>query len=88
MKGPGKYDGTQMTSERWRLLMETDKYNLTDAEIEDGWHWCDEFDGLLVGPHMYELNFCKCLDPHHKVYDTKPPEGGPTEIPDGLDTCN
>lgn len=63
------------------LLMEEKRYNqlmrsndpLTDAEIEEGWHFCGEFDGLLVGPHMHELNFCRCLDATHKVYDTKPP---------------
>lgn len=66
-----------MTEKRYNQLMRSNN-PLTDAEIEEGWHFCNEFDGLLVGPHMSELNFCSCLDPHHKVYDTKPPLEGST----------
>lgn len=37
-----------MKSERWKLLMEDYKIPLTNAEQDEGWHFCNEFDGLLV----------------------------------------
>jgi len=46
---------------------------LTLFELRQGWHFCGEFDGLLVGPKMHELNFCKCLDKNHEVYKAAPP---------------
>lgn len=49
-----------MTNTRWQSLMSDDKSELTDSEIADGWHWCHDFDGLLVGPDMEELNYCNC----------------------------
>jgi hypothetical protein len=67
-----------MTKERYNSLMWQNKSELTDSEIQEGWHWCNEFDGLLVGPGSFELNCCRCLDENHKVYDTTPDieEGG------------
>jgi hypothetical protein len=47
-----------MTQERWQALMNDQSLNLTEAEIKEGWHWCHEFDGLLVGPGMGEAEFC------------------------------
>ena len=35
---------------------------LTPAEIAEGWHFCVEWDGLLVGPGMLEINCCLCLE--------------------------
>lgn len=50
-----------MTDERWRNLMNDDDAPLTPAEIADGWHFCPEFDGLLIGPDMpQELSICQC----------------------------
>lgn len=51
-----------MTSSRWQELMTFGIEELTEAEIADGWHWCHDFDGLLVGPYMEELNYCHCPD--------------------------
>ena len=34
---------------------------LTPEEINQGWHFCCEYDGLLVGPGMGELECCECL---------------------------
>jgi hypothetical protein len=54
-----------MTSERWDMGDLTLK--LTDEEMSRGWHWCWEFDGLLVGPGMsMELSFCTCDIPSVK----------------------
>lgn len=46
-----------MTEERYNLLMESEE-PLTEQEIAAGWHFCSEFDGLLVGPGMSEQEFC------------------------------
>ena len=45
---------------------------LTKQEIALGWHFCNEWDGLLIGPHRVELSCCRCLDEHHPVYKTVP----------------
>ncbi len=50
-----------MTNERYKRLMVDGEDELTRDEIYSGWHWCHEFDGLLVGPQMGEFKFCKCL---------------------------
>ncbi len=63
-----------MTYRRYNFLMRSGADDpLTEAEIAEGWHFCHEFDGLLVGPGSCELQFCHCLDPQHEVYATVPP---------------
>lgn len=62
-----------MTRERYEKLMKDDSEKLTTEEIKEGWHFCHEFDGLLVGPEMGELNSCRCFPPDHPVYKTAPP---------------
>lgn len=37
-----------MTNERYNELMTNDKLSLTKEEVAIGWHFCNEFDGLLV----------------------------------------
>jgi len=49
-----------MTSERFSELMGTPDCELTAAELAKGWHWCGDFDGLLVGPSMSEMDCCTC----------------------------
>jgi hypothetical protein len=41
---------------------------LTDDEWENGWHWCDEWDGLLVGPGMTEALACSCNHPRIETW--------------------
>jgi hypothetical protein len=36
-------------------------YPLTAEEISQGWHFCPEFDFLLVGPRQPEQDFCDCF---------------------------
>lgn len=49
-----------MTDERYRELWNTPSLSLSKEEIKIGWHWCNEFDGLLVGPGMEEFEeMCK-----------------------------
>lgn len=51
-----------MKDERWRNLMKDDSAPLTQEEIDEGWHFCaSEWDGLLVGPGMFEFEICTCV---------------------------
>lgn len=54
--------------------MADDTLSLTEDEIAAGWHWCNEFDGLLVGPGCGELHACSCLPDGHPAYATAPPQ--------------
>lgn len=51
-----------MTQERYGQLMLNDDLPLTEEEIKLGWHFCWEWDGLLIGPgtEEFEYFFCKC----------------------------
>jgi len=64
--GRSKFSFTQpqkanrMTPERYREAAESG--SLTSSEVIEGWHFCRDFDGLLVGPEMdgaWEL--CTCV---------------------------
>lgn len=59
-----------MTNERWQHLMSNDDENLTEQELADGYHFCLEWDGLLVGSDDPEMvaGICTCLPPDHKLY--------------------
>jgi len=63
-----------MTEDRWYGLAFAGDGELTEEEIQEGWHFCYEFDGLLVGPGMGELSCCRCLPKDHPVYLTTPPK--------------
>ena len=50
-----------MTDERYNALMSQMDLSLTEEEIEEGWHFCWDWDGLVVGPGMIvELACCSC----------------------------
>jgi len=51
-----------MNDDRWKTLMNSDQH-LSKAEYLQGWHWCWNWDGLLVGPGMPELRACQCDTP-------------------------
>ncbi len=51
-----------MTDERWRELMNDESKKLTPEELAEGWHFCWDWDGLLVGPGMDELEMCHCIE--------------------------
>lgn len=40
--------------------MADDGLKLTPEEISNGWHFCWDWDGLLIGPGMGEMKSCKC----------------------------
>lgn len=51
-----------MTKQRWNELMRNHPpgTDLTPEERAKGWHWCIDWDGLLVGPWMPEEAGCLC----------------------------
>jgi hypothetical protein len=51
-----------MNRERY---MELDRAGdgLTKEEWEVGWHWCNEWDGMLIGPGTEEALVCSCDHP-------------------------
>lgn len=49
-----------MDSERWTDLMNDPEGCLSAKELAEGWHWCGDWDDLLVGPGMMELTCCTC----------------------------
>jgi len=62
-----------MTPERYKYLSEVEpSIEIAPDELALGWHWCCEYDYLLVGPGMDELDACKCLPKDHPVYKTTP----------------
>ena len=50
----------EMEPGRWHQLMEFDDLKLTTEEIKQGWHFCHDWDGLLIGPGMAEQEACLC----------------------------
>lgn len=44
---------------RYDCLMKNE-CRLTQAEIEEGWHFCPEWDGLLIHPNDKETEACTC----------------------------
>lgn len=53
-----------MSEERWDYLMRPfdgdESIVLLPEEIEQGWHWCENWDGLLIHPSSEEFAFCTC----------------------------
>lgn len=60
-----------MTEDRYNSLSNDEPPpNLTQAEWDAGWHFCVEWDNLLIGPGMGELAACSCFaatDPRNKL---------------------
>lgn len=63
-----------MIETRYRFLMGDDEgsQSLTSEEIRSGWHYCCEFDGLLIGPGMGEMKHCFCSEVKNNVDESKP----------------
>jgi len=79
-----------MTDERWNLLMENDSEKLAPDEISQGWHFCCDWDGLLIGPGMGELESCGCFKCHKcgKVLDVGHWDGSADVCEDCCDDHN
>jgi hypothetical protein len=53
-----------MTDERWEYLMQPfegdENVMLTAKEVDNGWHWCYNWDGLLIHVEDVEFEHCTC----------------------------
>lgn len=52
---------TGMSTGRYAELMNEQSARINADERLAGWHFCRDFDGLLVGPGMPELESCRCM---------------------------
>jgi hypothetical protein len=52
-----------MHPKRYLALETHEDLSLTDEEVKEGWHWCRDWDGMLVGPGMPEVDCCTCRQP-------------------------
>ena len=67
-----------MTTERWNELMdETQVASFTQAELADGWHFCQELDGCLHGPQPGGPTECWC---GHKMKSLPPEETEASDV--------
>lgn len=65
-----------MQKSRWYQLMNNDELPLSQEELDEGWHWCPEWDDLLVGPEMGEWDACQCELPQLRLRVKKALEVG------------
>ncbi len=49
-----------MTNDRYFQLMNDLNERLTQQEIEEGWHFCPDWDGLLIHESHPEFECCTC----------------------------
>lgn len=50
----------EIAPQRQRLIEAHLDY-LSDIEKADGWHLCEDWDGLLIHPLHPEMKHCRCL---------------------------
>lgn len=59
-----------MSPERYRQLSrQATAIRLTADEIQAGWHFCLDWDGLLIGPGSPEMEVCTCRPCDHEEAD-------------------
>jgi len=58
-----------MTQTRWVALMEDDLLPLTEDEIKQQYHFCPDWDGLLISPEHGEWETCTCKIPNKLPLD-------------------
>ena len=51
-----------MTPERYRELELDYNLKLTPEEVAAGWHFCMEWDGMLINRHHKEGEACFCYE--------------------------
>lgn len=49
-----------MDKERWISSFSDLDFVVTDEEYAQGWHFCDIWDDMLIGPEMPEWDCCIC----------------------------
>lgn len=60
-----------MDRERFLALDRSGK-GLTDEEFAQGYHWCYEWDEMLVGPGQAEALVCSCQHPVIEAWKRSP----------------
>lgn len=50
-----------MTDKRYSELMHNIDLTLTEEEIKEGWHFCQDWDGLLIHTSWKEYECCHCV---------------------------
>lgn len=55
-----------MTNVRLHELLTDWNARITPEEAAEGWHFCDDWDGLLVHPTMQEYEACGCNIPYKR----------------------
>jgi hypothetical protein len=54
-----------MTNERYKDLMDNHTASLlTPEEWQEGWHYCPEWDFMLIEPNTPESESCTCTTGH------------------------
>lgn len=48
-----------MDRQRWREI-ELGQKNLTPEEIEEGWHFCPDWDEMLICKYQKKGEYCTC----------------------------
>lgn len=49
-----------MTSQRYRELSKSDEQDLTPEETKAGWHFCPDWDYMLIHKLDPEIEGCNC----------------------------
>ena len=71
-----------MNKIRWSMLMKYPEfYELTEEEVDSGWHYCPEFHYLLVGPGMEEWDMCDCFIKQQEDDSEREDSKGKDEVP-------
>lgn len=53
-------------------FLEMNNKQLSEEQIAQGWHNCPDWDDLLIGPGMVEMQYCICKvnkQLHNKTYE-------------------
>lgn len=70
-----------MNDKRYREI-EVEGKQLLPSELREGWHYCAEFDDMLVGPTMQAWDACMCW-PKRRISSKRINEKG-VEIYEGM----
>lgn len=57
-----------MDKQRYNDIV-NERSELTTEEVEQGWHYCLEWDFRLIGPGMREMQACECYNLTARILD-------------------
>lgn len=61
-ENPQPWNYQVMTKQRYHELMSNFELELTQEEVDEGWHFCNDWDGLLICKDWPESECCYCKD--------------------------